>query len=454
MPRFSDDRLLVCRGIYRDSDGSFGDNPSGVLRWIVGDSGSIGGVPLVNGGRKLLRAPELIDTRPIGYGWNQHRPDGTVRIKQPEQTVKDLDYEYLGYGFEVDADSRVTVEVAGAADHVLRFAPNGGGMIDSWIRNGYELLNRGPAGQELRRGIQAGLEWTDDVSGEFTRHLALQGGDLHTAGGARGGRMLYLTEKHPEEGGVVVTTSCIPIELDPGGSLGIPFVKTWHGGKDNRPVYWRDLRLTVELWVNWQGIDDLHRFTVTVDGLPVVRSAFFDMALYLAGFFVPDDMKHLAVYDIFNDAETFLSSGISGVPGYQDEWRRYLGGVTEFRGDDEGSTTATPTASDRVGVGYTDQSNYTAMWAQYLNPADSPLASPRDLASLPHGNGWSWLQNRVGTSGPTGQQTACVAPGIYFSNRIHPQSTVRTMGPGSASFETYFVTGPWSTAKKACAFIP
>ncbi len=440
-----DPRLLVCRGIFRSADGkgpfaADGDR----LLWLVADQPGIGTRPLVARAQSLAADADNPSDAILGYAWSKDvAPDGATPLVVSDLTNPQGEAG-PGMAIAVPQSTVKSVTVQGASTHVLQFLTGAGGMLSSWTIDGTQILNTSTT---WRRGMQWGMEWTDQAIGEFVRHNPVQGGDIHGSSGRfRGGILRSFDAGPAAEGGTKISLRFTPIEADPGGALAIPLVRSWHGGGSLKPVFWTGLTVDVVWWINWRGYEGVHQVAIDVTGA-AVQSGFFDASIYLAAFLDASLFTKLRVYDALTAAETTLTAGVAGVPGYQVNWRRYVANLANYRGDDEAAAAAMPLTSRFAGVAATGaaDSDLAVMWANRFD-AESVAGADRTLGDDVAGNGWCWLQNRGGTGGPAGTNALMVAPGSFLTNRLNPQSQVRRLS--KVTSQRYFlITGTWAQCK-------
>lgn len=328
--------------------------------------------------------------------------------------------------FVVNPSSPVTFRVTNdGTEYLIGLDLVCGGMISSLQRGGVELLRGNPRTQ----GAQFGMVWTDLVQGEPVCRQIVQGGQVDRE---YGGVLLTLSTVNLGTS-LVVRVQYQAIIQAPDGRGSQPFVSTWHNPEGDM-VVWRDgTTWTTEYVLNVGGTKDLHSMRTTLQnptGSSYV-SAHFDMAMYHS--FVPNIaiMPNLRLYD--GTTDTSISTGTSGVTGYQAANRRYMLDSVKLKGDNEADNTGLKAAA---GIVSCTGANDTAQAFGVGNTLSTEVknATNRSLGDTPRGNAWTWLQD---------SSRILLAHGSFLSSRIHNADAVRrlTIGDRPLSLTTYFVTG-------------
>jgi len=431
----TDDRLTALQLLYSDGD-AYNVDGTGQAAYAVGRASD--GPALVRDGNGGIRGDR--SGAPVASRLSSESLPGLVPI-QSLRTHQES--PVLGYGMNLRREPRVIEVTAGGVTHTLTFDLNCGGMVTSWDRAGTELLNsRNPM-----RGLQCQLDWTDFTVGEAVQHAAVQGGDRFSsdAGNVRGGHVLSFAESLPASGGRRVSVTLIPIEQDPRGEFSIPGVRADHGGTQRVGVWWRDMRMVVVYDICYLGKPDVHRVTVTVQTPFSVRSTQFDMALYVRAFCDVTALDNLVLWD--GSTRTGISSGTSGVTGYQADLRGYMLDSARLVGDDESGTTSVKAAQGIVSAAAGTGNGDAAFGIGNVQDADAKTGA-RVLGDTPNGNAWRWMQRHGGTGT---QNFIALAYGQFLSNRIHGGAERSWPADTAISTNAYLFTGTHATNEAAFA---
>lgn len=311
-----------------------------------------------------------------------------------------------------------------AVTNEVTFDFDRGGAIVSWRRDGAELVDAG----NPRRGIQAGLTWTDwEATGEFVRHTAVQGGDyLDGAGRVKFWRW---NEQRKE---MVVTV--VPVELDPRGRDGVELVSSYHGPSSR---WWKDLVFEIRYQFGESGQHNV-RFAYSWAGASLQRRvAHFDVGMYLVCYPLLSELPDLIVYRPGLTNETIAGASTTPGPtirGFQAHNRGYMLGVDKLKGDDEADDTSL------AGAGL------TSVTAAGANHALGFGGIVRDLDGFVLGdptnpNAFRWQQNRSGVG-----NYLKIGVGQWLSSRIIDADAVRRM-PARAALRCALLVGTDSSNK-------
>ncbi len=126
--------------------------------------------------------------------------------------------------------------------------------------------------------------------------------------------------------------------------------------------------------------------------------------------------------------------------GYKADRRRYQMNTLAMVGDDEAAEASEFTLGGIMGMNVSGAlTSDLAVMLYSRRQIDVAAGSPRDLADHPRGNALTWVCDRSGASGATGDGYLCLAHGANLNNRLHDPA-VRTLS-SSASIETYLSVG-------------
>lgn len=325
-----------------------------------------------------------------------------------------LEARDAGLGLRFDQGTRTVSCTAGGVTHTLTFDLDQGGMVTSWLRGAVELL-AAPDGQ---RGLQGKVEWTDLHTGDWTRHSAVQGADLNGVGG----NCFGFYEQVNADGSVTVTVDYIPVEEDPAGTRGVPYVNSWHGGG---VVYWNTVpcQLRIDLCVGGQA--DVHEIKLDVmpnfEAVTVGHDVNAQVVLFANTAVYPN----LLAWD--GSTRTTMSQATSGVDYYQADFRGYMMDDTKLVGDEEADDTSLVGSAGFLSAAAGTGDSDLAVALGGVLGAD-PKTGARRLGDSPGGNAWRWMQNHGGADGPTAPNFVAIGFGQCLSSRLQAATALRTFG--------------------------
>jgi len=361
-----------------------------------------------------------------------HQPTGEIGVAWPRKTQITVDGDLL------------VVTVGATTTHTIYFNRSAGGAVQRWRVEKPSssidslFVNNGGG---WTRGIQAGLEWVDDTTGELTKHNPVQGGSRF-ATSANDPQEFHgspLVGDGPD-GGTIIKFVYQPLEFDPDGFYTIPGVHTDHGGGLVNPVLWRDIRMETELWINFRGTENLHRIRTNVTFPYDVDTCFFDTGFYHMMCVRPDQFTRVLAFDSQSDTETVLSSGAVGNPNYQVELRRYMMNRVDIAGDDEAipsGASSIPSGDGGIIAAGAGAGDFAVAMAGNL---DLDFRAVKTLNNWPAGNAWQWLQKRDGSSGETGSNVIMLSHGAHSSGKIHDHTSLRKIISGQLVLDSFIAT--------------
>lgn len=356
-----------------------------------------------------------------------------------------------------DRTFTITVSDGGAPAtiHTIRFNLEAGGHIDSWTFDdgtiNTQFVNNA---NSWERGLQSAFEWTDPGNnGVLTRHELRQGGSYYSAAaqslsGAQGAIVQGYTQVDSGDIGRVVTFDLVPIVYDPDGRDSAVHVTTDHRGGASNPIYFRDLTMRVELWVNYLDTLNVHRLKTTLFTPFAATSAVLPMQLYHALNLREDVFSEVHAWDK-SAGDTLLNDGTTGA-GFNADYRAYYMNQNAYYGDDETGTGSTGVASANGGVAATGAAGSDlAVFIGNTLSTGNFTSTAQDLDSFPKGNGFVWSQNRDGgdPTGEAGLQTVLIGHGAFLRGRLYPYLSTRTFSAGEHTLESFIITDTWTNVQ-------
>lgn len=353
-----------------------------------------------------------------------------------------------------------SVVVAGATTtHTLNLNLSGGGIIDAWTINNasfsnVQMLNRYDS---YMRGIQVAASWVDANNGELVRHAPRQGGNywsLPTLGTTftSPGSYCLGTTVTSDNGATLIEALTIPLDMDPDGGYAMPGLNTQHNGSRYNPVIWQDMRTRLRLWVNYQGIENLHRLDAHVYFPWAINTAYFDAEVYAPIYLDAARFAQVWAYDPVPATSTQISNGTSGLTYYLDDRRTYHMGTSGTYGNDTGSLGASflPGGSGLVGArGVAPSGLAFGVYAIDTMPPGSTY----NLGTMPGGNTYVWAQSRGGASGQDGDNCVLLAHGAMLSGRLQAYGRKVTIPQGWVGSTRYLLTDSWTNVVSKVASI-
>ncbi len=404
-------------------------------------------------GANYVGGPE---TPGFGHTWRQEAASAPVSARTLENSSPTVDLRTswsrgrTGKGIErslqlATADGLETITIVGATTtHTIKLNRAAGGMIHSWRVEkpsssiDEDFINDGGG---WMRGGQVGMEWVDDTTGEFTKNNPVQGGSYFSQSpqAVQEFQGSPLVEPIKIDGNKV-TVKFQPLEFDPAGFYSIPGLHTDHGGALNRPVLWRDIVITVEYWFNFNGVENLHRIRTIVDFPHDVVTAHFDVSLYTMLCVRPDIFTRLWYMNKGDGSEGLISSGASGNPNYQANYRRYMMNSVQIAGDEETIPSDTSLIDSLNGSILAAGATAGDLAISIGGHLSEDVKTAKVINDWPGGNGWSWLQNRGGSDGAAGSNVILLSHGAFATGKFHSHTSARRIDSGTLQLDSFVAT--------------
>lgn len=349
------------------------------------------------------REPVTFEGRFLGYSPKSPAAgQGAFQISSSLASVpgRQLGFGYLGPQTNGNIHSAILSVSEGVNALELNLAA--GGAIQSWEVSGTEILNRG---NSWGRGVQSMLEWADGANGRLTIHRPSQASCRFSSGpGALGAPVLAATDYPDPLGGRHVAVTAIPLEFDPDGTQGVVGVSADHGGGVDRPVLWRQMLVTTDLWLDYRGHAGLHRLQTVWSAPFETLTGYLDCAAITA-LSLDTAFDEVVVRDHGAGASTDVSALVDAT-----DFRRFSYAPSLTYEDDVTVPESAPLLSSGFGgvYGRNTGTDLTVAIAGRLH--DTPEGADVFLGDVPRGTNATVLTNRTGSTGQDGAQ--CVVLGL------------------------------------------
>lgn len=387
---------------------------------------------------------------PVGYSWaspDAERLRGQLEQKHsyPRENRPAVGLAYLLPFTAGLPHSQVTTVTQGV--NTLRFNRAAGGYLESWKISGVEILNRG---NSWGRGLQQMAEWADLNAGELVCHRPSQAGNRFATGpGALGSLMVSLTETARAEGGREVVVVTIPLEWDPDGFASVPGVSSDHGGQENSPVMWRDVRITTSIWIDYKGQSGLHLIDTTWSVPFDTRGFFLDCGVESA-LFLDTRFDEVHAYNAFSNTLTNVTAAVAAV-----NWRRWSVCDTKTFQDEQAAPSTASTIAQGWGASAAREAatDLTVMLGGRMHLTSG--ASSLEAASFPRGTNVTYMVNRTGTTGYDGSQAVVLGHDTLLSGRWHGHDSQRRLtSTGTLRHARFVAIGTLAATRAAFQALP
>lgn len=389
-------------------------------------------------------SPYVAGMTDLGYARKSNGPLPTTAFDDDSGSV------LLIPGGTKHATNKQVVVAGATTTHTLNVNLSGGGIIDSWTINNatftnVQILNRYDS---YMRGIQVAAAWTDAKIGELCQHSPRQGGNywsqptLSTSFAGAGSPCIG-AEVSSDNGGTLVEIVSVPLDMDPDGGYSMPGLRTHHNGARYHPAIWQDMRTRLRLWLNYKGVENLHRLDAHVYFPWEIRTAYFDAAVYATAFLDAAQFAQVWAYEPIGATSTQISNGVAGGTYFRDSYRTYHQSTSAVFENDIGSIGSSFLPGGSGVVGARGASASDLAFATYA--IDSlPPGTTYDMGSIPGGTSFVWSQHRSGSSGRDGDNFVNIAHGNILTGRLHSHARTVRIPQGWVGSTRYLLTDSWT----------
>jgi hypothetical protein len=386
---------------------------------------------------------------PVGYSWLAPDPEGlrsdlSQKFSDPRANRPSVGLSYQRPFTAGAIHSQFTTVTQGV--NTLRFNRAAGGYLESWKISGVEILNRA---NSWGRGLQQMAEWTD-LGSELVCHRPSQAGSrFATSPGAQGSLLISLTETARVEGGRQVTIVTIPLEWDPDGSASVPGISTDHGGQENSPVLWRDMRVTTSIWIDYMGQSGLHLID-TAWTVPFDTKTFFLDCGVESALFLDTRFDVVYAYNAFSNTLTDVSAAVAAV-----NWRRWSVCDTKTFQDEQAAPSSATTIAQGWGAAAAREAatDLTVMLGGRMHLTSG--AASLKASDFPRGTNVTYMVNRSGTTGYDGSQAVVLGHDILLSGRWHGHDSERRLtSSGTLRHARFLAIGTLAATRAAFQALP